>query len=191
VRLRREISVVVSMTRQAKVPEKPATPAVDSMTLKLLRMIYVGQVYSAETFALVLATYPGLTAEHRRKFEACHRLEAAMAQRLLDHLTRDLGQNVRPPVRARQAAETLAPGHGTWFDYMTELEGGAIRGVQSARALKTMHEANAPNLCATLLASRMALRDFARDELDEETEFSLDRILALLSPEDRLAVSQA
>jgi len=179
------------MSQATETVAKPGGPAatVDEMTIRLLRMIYVSEVYSAGTFAYVLETYEGLTAGQRRRFDACRRLEVMIAARLFDHLTRDLGLPIKPPVRTRQAVLNLAPPrHGTWFDYMTELEGGAIRGVQSARALKAMYQDREPNLCATLLASRMALRDFARDELDDQSESSLDRILALLSPEDREAV---
>ena len=166
------------------------TAALSDTTLSLLRMLYVTEVYSAETFAFMLETYRGMTSEQRRKFEACRRLELTMSGRIHDHLTQDLGLSVRPPPRARQAAETLAPlPDGSWFDRMTELEGGSIRGVAGFRALKAMYGDREPNLCATLLAHEMALRDFARDELDDQPESSVDRILALLSIEDRLAVA--
>ena len=163
---------------------------VDDTTRSLLRMLYVTEVYSAETFARMLETYRGLSGDQRRKLEACRRLELAMSRRLHDHLTRDLGLPVRTPPRARQAAETLASlPHGAWSERMTELEGGSIRGVTGFRTLKALYGEREPNLCATLLAHEMALRDFARDELDGQPDCSLDRILKLLGAEDRRAVA--
>ncbi len=179
------------MSDQLATLTRPTPPRADDDTVvSFLRMLYVTEVYSAEAFAVMLETYVGLTADQRRKFEACRRLELAMSRRLLDHLTANLGRSVRPPSRARQAAETLAPlAHGSWFDRMTELEGGSIRGVMGFRTLKTLYGDREPNLCGTLLASEMAMRDFARDELDGDSDYSLNRILALLGPEDRAAVA--
>jgi hypothetical protein len=162
----------------------------DDIATNLIRMLYVSQVYSAEAFGYVLETFTNLTADQKRKFEACRLLEITVSQRLLRRLTDDLSLTIRPPSRARQAAASLAPPRdGTWFDYMTELEAAATRGIQGARALKTLYQTQDANLCATLLASRMALRDFARDELDGQTQRSLHPILALLSSEDRSAVA--
>ncbi len=163
--------------------------AVDDTTANLLRLLYISEVYSAETFSCMLATYDDLTVDQRRKLEAARRLEVAMAGRLFKHLTHDLGRNIRPPSRARQIAESLANlPHGTWFERMTDLESGSIRGVMGFRALKSAYGHQEPRLCALLLAHEMALRDFARDELDGETTDSINRILALLSPEDRAAI---
>jgi hypothetical protein len=172
---------------------RPASPPEGSGATAetLLRMLYVTAVYGAECFAYMLETYAGLTPEHRRKLEACRRLELAMSQRLMRHLTDDLGLTVKPPARARQAAKTLVTlQHASWFDRMAEIEGAAIRGVAAGRTLKAIHGDREPNLCAVLMAREMALRDFARDEMDDEPEFSIDRVLALLSPEDRAAVAR-
>ena len=178
------------MDTHPEAKDRSERPPVDEVTLSLLRMLYVTEVYSAETFAYMLETYRGMTPDQRRKFEACRRLELTMSRRLHDHLTLDLGLRVRPPPRARQAAETLAPlPDGSWFDRMTELEGGSIRGVSGFRTLKSLYGDREPTLCATLLAHEMALRDFARDELDDQTDSSLDRILALLGDEDRRAIA--
>jgi hypothetical protein len=156
----------------------------------LLRMFYVTQVYSVETFGYMLESYQGLSADHRRKIEACRRLALAISRRLRDHITRDLGLDLKPPARARQAARTLATQQtASWADRMTELEQGAYRAVTAARALKALYGAEQPTLCATLLAHEMALRDFARDELDGEGETSLAGILALLGPDDRAAIA--
>jgi hypothetical protein len=180
------------MSHQTEILVGPRERAsADETVVSLLRMLYVTQIYSAETFAFMLETFSGLTPQQRRKFEACRRLEAAIGRLLFEHLTLDLGQSFRPPSRARRAAETLAPpAYGTWFDYMTEIEAASIRGVQGARTLMGLYRAGAPRLCATLLASRMALRDFARDELDDLSDVSLDRILALLDDDDRRAVAE-
>jgi hypothetical protein len=167
---------------------EPASGGATANTL--LRMFYVTQVYSVESFAHMLATYEGLTADHRRKLEACRRLALAISLRLRLHMTMDLGLDVKPPARARQAARTLATQQtASWTERMTELEQGAYRGVTAARALKALYGAHQPNLCATLLAHEMALRDFARDELDGEGETSLAGILALLGPDDRAAIA--
>jgi len=172
---------------------KPASPPEGSGATAetLLRMLYVTAVYGAECFAYMLETYVGLTPDHRRKLEACRRLELAMSQRLLRHLTDDLGLTVKPPARARQAAKTLATlQHASWFDRMNDIEGAAIRGVTATRTLKALHGDRDPKLCAVLMAREMALRDFARDEMDDEPGYSIERVLALLSPEDRAAVAR-
>jgi hypothetical protein len=162
----------------------------DDATVSLLRMFYAAQVYAVETFTLMLDTYQGLTEAQRRKLDACRRLERRVAGWLNDHLSVDLKLAVNAPRRARQAAEILASlRHGSWADRMAELEGVAIRGVTCFRSLKALYGEREPTLCARLLAKEMALRDFARDELDGLEEESLDRILALLGPEDCVAVS--
>jgi hypothetical protein len=156
----------------------------------LLRMLYVTYVYGAEAFAYVLESYQGLTLEQRRKFEACRRLEVMVSGLLFDHITRDLGQTLKPPARARQAALALATQrHGTWFDRMAELEAAAIRGVEGARLLTALYGARQAHLCAVCLGHEMALRDFARDEMDGESEHSIDRVMAMLGPADRAAVA--
>jgi hypothetical protein len=173
-------------------PEKPnGTDSEYESAIALLNLMYAARVYAIEAFNYMLETYAHLTPDQRRKFEACRRLEIAMCRRLFSHLTNDLGLTVRPPGRIRQVAVSLAVAgrNGTWFDGMTDLEGAAIRGVQSCRMLKALYQHRDVNLCATMLASRMALRDFARDELDDLTDVSLDRILALLSAEDRQAIA--
>lgn len=163
----------------------------DDATISLLRMIYAAMVYAVETYDYMLEVYRGLTPDQRRKLEACRRLEVMMTRRLHDHLTIDLGLEVRRPRRARQAAEMLARlEHGSWADRMSDLEAVAIRGVSGFRSLKAIHGERAPNLCASLLAKDMAVRDMARDELDGEPGGGFDRVLALLSPEDREAVQR-
>jgi hypothetical protein len=167
-----------------------AEEAVGATAVTLLRMFYVTQVYSVESFGYMLETYQGLTREHRRKLEACRRLALAISRRLFDHLTLDRGYDLKPPARARQAARTLATQQmATWAERMSELEAGAYRGVEAARGLKALYGGEQPRLCATLLAHEMALRDFARDELDGLGEGSLDGILALLDPADRAAIA--
>lgn len=162
----------------------------DQMVASLLRMLFVTEVYSAAAFAHMLATYEGLSRDQRRKLEACRRLEVTMGGRILDHLTLGLGLQIKHPPRAKQAGESLAPQrHATWPERMTEMESGSIRGVMGFRTLKGMYGEREPALCATLLAHEMALRDFARDELDGETGFSINRVLALLGPEDQAAVA--
>lgn len=159
-----------------------APTRLDETTTTLLRMFYVSEVYGVETFACMLRSYQGLTPDQRRKLEACRQLEIAAVRLLLDHIVRTLRMEVRPPRRARQAAETLAPlKYASWDDRMAELEALAIRGVTSYRSFKNLYGHHAPTLCAWLLAKEMALRDFARDELDGETEGSIARITALLA----------
>jgi len=51
----------------------------DPTVVRLLRMLYVSEFYSAETFALMLETYEGLTEQQRRRLEACRRLELGQA----------------------------------------------------------------------------------------------------------------
>jgi hypothetical protein len=165
-------------------------PADEEPVVSLLRRMYGARVYVAETFSYMLENYTELTPDQRRKLHACRRLEIAMGRRLFTHLTQDLGLSVRPPARVHQAVTLLAwPRHATWFDKMGEMEQAAIRGVQVSRGFKTMYQSRDANLCATLLASRMALRDFARDELDEMPEVSLGQVLALLDTEDREAIA--
>jgi hypothetical protein len=172
------------------VSQPPEGAALDEAAASLRRMLYVSQVYAGETYARMLTTYHGLSPGQRRKIEACRRLEIARGRLLFDHMTGELGLALRPPSRARQAAITLAAlPHGTWSERMADLEGASIRGVAGYRALRALYGARQPQLCALLLAQEMALRDFARDELDGETEESSLRIIALLSPEDRDAVA--
>jgi hypothetical protein len=168
----------------------PAAVAVDETAISLMRMLYVTQVYAGETYARMLETYRGLSPDQRRKLEACRRLEIARGRLLFDHMAGDLGLAIKPPSRARQAAVTLAAlPHGTWYERMTDLEGASLRGVAGYRTLRALYGAAQPQLCALLLAQEMALRDFARDELDGETAESALRMFALLSPEDREAVA--
>jgi hypothetical protein len=169
---------------------KSAGSAIDESTLGVLHLLYVSAAYGVESFALMLETYHGLTADHRRKLDACRRLAATRARLISDHVSQDLAIEVKPPTRTRQAAESLATlQHGSWSDRMSELEIASIRGVQGFRTLKSIYGARQPRLCAVLLAHEMALRDFARDEMDGETGESLYRILALLDPEDRAAIA--
>ena len=158
----------------------------DPAAINLLRMVFVAEVYSVETFRRMLETYEGLSTDQRCKIEACRRLAALAVQRLQQHLAEDLGLALRPPRRARQAAEVLAPLiHASWGERMKEFEALATRGVMTLRNLKSIYGDREPNLCATLLAKDMAFRDFARDELDGHPQRSLDPVLALLPAQDR------
>src|ERR1700739_2127780 len=68
----------------------------------LLRMFYVSEVYGVAANAFMQREYYGLTADHRRKLEACRLLMAETAERLREHLIKELGVEVRPPTRAEE-----------------------------------------------------------------------------------------
>ncbi|HEY2048197.1 MAG TPA: hypothetical protein VGH03_02575 [Caulobacteraceae bacterium] len=152
----------------------------------LLRMFYVSEVYGVAANAFMQREYYGLTADHRRKLEACRLLMAETAERLREHLIKELGVEVRPPTRAEEMAPLIASlPRGSWHQRLLALESVSVRGVDAYRKLRGIYGETEPHLCASLIAKEIAMRDFARDELDGETETSVERIVALLSPESQ------
>lgn len=156
----------------------------------LLRMFYVSEVYSVAANAYMQREYHGLTRDHRRKIEACRLVTAETAERLRDHLAQVLGVNVRPPTRAEEMAPLIASlTRGSWHERMVALEDVSVRGVDAYRKLRGVYGEAEPHLCAFLIAKEIAVRDFARDELDGETETSIERIVTLLSAESQAALA--
>lgn len=156
----------------------------------LLRMFYVSEVYGVAANAYMQREYYGLSSDHRRKLEACRLLMAETAERLREHLTKELGREVRPPTRAEEMAPLIASlPHGSWHQRLLVLEDVSVRGVDAYRKLRGIYGEVEPRLCASLIAKEIAMRDFARDELDGETETSVERIVALLSPASQAALA--
>jgi hypothetical protein len=155
----------------------------------LLRMFYVSEVYGVAANAYMQRTYRGLTEDHRRKLEACRLLMAETAERLRAHLAEDLGLEVKPPTRAEEMAPLIAAlPHGSWHQRLLAMEDVSVRGVEAYRKLRGIYGEAEPLLCASLIAKEIAMRDFARDELDGETESSIERIVTLLGPESQTAL---
>jgi hypothetical protein len=153
-------------------------------------MFYVSEVYSVAANAYMQREYYGLNADHRRKLEACRLLMGETAERLREHLTTELGVDVRPPTRAEEMAPLIAAlPHGSWHQRMLALEDVSVRGVEAYRKLRGLYGESEPHLCASLIAKEIAMRDFARDELDGETETSAERIVTLLSADSQTALA--
>jgi hypothetical protein len=169
-----------------------AAPAVDTASVvELLRMFYVSEVYGAAANSYMQRAYNGLNDEQRHKLEACRLLMVETSERLLVHLTSDLGVVVRPPTRAEEMAPLIANlPFGSWHDRVMALEQICVRGVEAYRKLRGLYGESEPLLCASLMAKEIAVRDFARDELDGEVERSLDRIVGLLGPEAQQQLRQ-
>jgi len=156
----------------------------------LLRMFYVSEVYGVAANAFMQREYRNLSPDNRRKLEACRLLMAETAERIRAHLADTLRVDVRPPTRAEEMAPLIASlPHGTWHQRLVALEDVSVRGVDAYRKLRGIYGEAEPHLCAFLIAKEIAVRDFARDELDGETETSIERIVALLSPESQEAFS--
>ena len=157
----------------------------------LLRMFYVSEVYGVAANAYMQREYRNLTPDNRRKLEACRLLMGETAERLRAHLSETLRVEVRPPTRAEEMAPLIASlPHGTWHQRLVALEDVSVRGVEAYRKLRVIYGEADPHLCASLIAKEIAVRDFARDELDGETETSVERIVALLSPDSQAALVQ-
>jgi hypothetical protein len=154
-------------------------------------MFYVSEVYGVAANAYMQREYRGLTDDNRRKLEACRLLMAETAERLRAHLSESLGVEVRPPTRAEEMAPLIASlPHGSWHQRLVALEDVSVRGVDAYRKLRGIYGEAEPLLCASLIAKEIAVRDFARDELDGETESSVEQIVALLSPESQMALAR-
>ncbi|HEY1929176.1 MAG TPA: hypothetical protein VGG92_17065 [Caulobacteraceae bacterium] len=157
----------------------------------LLRMFYVSEVYGVAANAYMQREYRNLTPDNRHKLEACRLLMIETAERLRAHQAEALRVEVRPPTRAEEMAPLIASlPHGTWHQRLLALEDVSVRGVEAYRKLRGIYGEAEPHLCAFLIAKEIAVRDFARDELDGETETSIERIVALLSPESQAALGQ-
>ena len=156
----------------------------------LLRMFYVSEVYGVAANAYMQREYYGLSADHRRKLEACRLLMGETAERLREQLVKELGGEVKPPTRAEEMAPLIASlPHGSWHQRMLALEDLSVRGVEAYRKLRGIYGEAEPHLCASLIAKEIAMRDFARDELDGETETSAERIVTLLSPDSQTSLA--
>ena len=157
----------------------------------LLRMFYVSEVYGVAANAYMQREYRNLSPDNRRKLEACRLLMSETAERLRAHLADTLRVEVRPPTRAEEMAPLIAAlPHGTWHQRLVDLEDVSVRGVDAYRKLRGIYGEAEPHLCAFLIAKEIAVRDFARDELDGETDTSIERIVALLSTESQTAFSK-
>src|SRR5271156_1624163 len=142
-------------------------PSDPGSIVSLLRMFYVSEVYGAAANAYMQRNYHGLTPDHRRKLEACRLLMAETAERLLTHLTRELKVEVHRPTRAEEMAPLIATlPHGSWHERLLMQEDVSVRGVEAYRKLRAIYGEAEPLLCASLIAKDIAMRDFARDELD-------------------------
>ena len=155
----------------------------DESIVTMLRMFYVSAAYAEAAFGHMLSAYQGLTADQRLKVEALRRLTEESSDRIRKALRESWNVDVDRPKRAGEMAVLIADQPiGTWHDRMVRLEDICVRGVESFRVLRQLYGQRAPELCATLLAKQMAMRDFARLELDGEGANSMAMLLRLLSP---------
>ncbi|HEX4742508.1 MAG TPA: hypothetical protein VH353_14375 [Caulobacteraceae bacterium] len=153
-------------------------------------MFYVSEVYGVAANAYMQREYHGLSADHRHKLEACRLLMSETAERLREQLVKELGLEVKPPTRAEEMAPLIAAlPHGSWHQRMLALEDLSVRGVEAYRKLRGIYGDAEPHLCASLIAKEIAMRDFARDELDGETETSAERVVTLLSPDSQTSLA--
>ncbi len=157
----------------------------------LLRSLHDVQLYDEALFALMLEHGGPLTLDQRCKIEACRLLELAMGRRLSDHLVLNKGDGIGPPGRGRLSAAGYTAVHQTaWKSRMAALEASVDEVIPSFRELKALYADREPDLCNTLLAHVLVLREFARLEAQGEGERSLTGVLSLLGAEAREALSQ-
>lgn len=179
------------MAREAHKDGSPASARDLAPVVELIRMFYVAEVYGVAATAYMQRAYAGLSSDQRRKLEACRLLMAQTGELLRDHLTTKMGVDVTAPTRAEEMAPLIANlPHGSWRDRLMAIEDASVRAVEAYRKLRELYGESEPQFCASLMAKEIALRDFARDELDGEAERSLDRIIALLSPQAQAALAQ-
>ena len=164
----------------------------DESVITMLRMFYVSAAYAEAAFRHMLSAYQGLTDDQKLKVEALRRLTEESSEWIRKALGEAWSVEVGPPKRAGEMAVLIADQPiGTWHDRMVRLEDICVRGVESFRVLRQIYGQRAPELCATLLAKQMAMRDFARLELDGEGASSLAMLLRLLSPTARADLTPA
>jgi hypothetical protein len=165
--------------------------AEDPPLVPLLRAFYISDIYAAAVNGYVLREAVGLTAGQRRKLQALRLLREETIELIRAHLQDHLGVEVMEPKKAAyagpMAAELPDP---SWPSMLRLLEALSERGVSACRILRGASGEVEPRFCADLLAREIARRDFARDELDGETDGSIDRVVALLSADGQVALSR-
>ena len=170
---------------------RESQPADEAPLVPLLRAFYISDIYAAAVNGYVWREAVGLTADQRRKLRALRLLRQETIELIRAHLQDHLGVEVMEPKRAAyagpMAAELPDP---SWRSMLRLLEAFSERGVAACRILRGAYGEVEPRFCADLLAREIARRDFARDELDGEADGSIDRIVALLSPDGQAVLAR-
>lgn len=163
--------------------EKPRAASGEDPVVTMLDVLLVTEQYGAAAYAEILRSYQGLTPDQRVKINALRLLQLEAVDTLRTHLGRAFGVRTRLSRRAAEMGATIADQpSATWHDRMLRMEGICVRAVESYRVLRNLYGSREPEFCARLLAIRLAMRDFARRELDGEGESALPHLLRLLPP---------
>ena len=157
----------------------------------LLSWIYEIELYGEAMYALMLEHGGPLTAQQRRKVEACRLLEIQMTELLGTHLVLELGVSLNISLnRAHSRLERTIIHGKSWQSRMAALEAAAAGMVGPLRELKILYAERQPMLCNTLLAHALMIRDFAHAEAEGDVDGSLGRIVSLLDEGAREALLQ-
>src|SRR5438874_1718362 len=116
--------------------------------VELLSWIYEIELYGEAMYALMLEHGGELTADQRRKVEACRLLEIQMTELLGTHLVLELGVCVNPSLNRAHSSLERAIVHGrSWRRRMAALETAAAEMLGPLRELKLMYATRQPTLC--------------------------------------------
>ncbi|HWE99646.1 MAG TPA: hypothetical protein VG248_07610 [Caulobacteraceae bacterium] len=171
---------------------EPREAAQEDPVVTMLDVLFVSEQYGAAAYAEILDTYQGLSDDQRLKINALRLVQLETVETLRKHLHDAFAMEAPLSRRAAEMGKAIADQPvATWHDRMLRMEGICVRAVESYRVLRSLYGSRQPELCAKLLAMRLAMRDFARRELDGEHEQSLPPVLRLLSPEAQAQVAAA
>src|SRR5438552_2812245 len=106
----------------------------------LLSWIYEIELYGEAMYALMLEHGGELTADQRRKVEACRLLEIQMTEFLGTHLVLELGVSLNPSLnRAHSSLERTIIHGKSWRKRMAAVETAAAEMLGPLRELKLLY----------------------------------------------------